>query len=218
MRRTLLSGLLALPLGYGAASVLLGDWLSSPGRPLANGATVPVYACSNGVHVDLVLPVRDAGGTGPDLSRWFPPSHFRADVRALGWLGFGWGSRRFYLETRDWSDLRPGIALSAALGLDRSLMHVGYRSDPAGQRDCRAVPLSPADYRALQQRILARFAAPLTPLAGMAYGDHDAFYPANGRYSLLQTCNVWSGSLLRDAGGKMGWWTPFAGNVLGHLR
>lgn len=97
-------------------------------------------------------------------------------------------------------------------------MHVGYRSDPAGQRDCRAVPLSPADYRALQQRILARFAAPLTPLAGMAYGDHDAFYPANGRYSLLQTCNVWSGSLLRDAGVKMGWWTPFAGNVLGHLR
>ena len=52
----------------------------------------------------------------------------------------------------------------------------------------------------------------------MAYGDHDAFYPANGRYSLLQTCNVWTGSLLRDAGVKMGWWTPFAGNVLGHLR
>lgn len=35
MKRMLLSGLLALPLGYGAASVLLGDWLSSSGRPLA---------------------------------------------------------------------------------------------------------------------------------------------------------------------------------------
>lgn len=218
MKGKWLRTLAVLPLAYGAASVVLGDWLSSSPGPVQPGARVPVYACSNGVHVDLLLPARVSGDDGPGLARLFPPAHFRDEVSALPWLAFGWGSRRFYLDTREWSDLRPGVALTAALGLDDSLMHVSREAGPSARRDCRRMLLPMPAYRTLEQQILTRFATPLTPLPGAGYGGHDAFYVARGRYNLLQTCNVWTGDALRAAGVPMGWWTPFAGNVLGHLR
>lgn len=218
MKRKWITLLAALPFGYGMASIVLGDWMSSAPGPMPPGARVPVYVCSNGVHVDLLLPVRIAGDSRPGLERIFPPAHFRSDVRHLPWLAFGWGSRRFYLDTREWSDLRPGVALMAALGLDDSFMHVSYEAGPSARRDCRRVSLPVPAYQALRQRILTRFMAPVSPLPDAGYGDRDAFYAARGRYSLLQTCNVWAGDALRAAGVPMGWWTPFAGNVLGHLH
>jgi uncharacterized protein (TIGR02117 family) len=41
------------------------------------------------------------------------------------------------------------------------------------------------------------------------YGKTDAFYEANGSYSLLHTCNTWANNGLKACGQKCCSWTPF---------
>lgn len=40
------------------------------------------------------------------------------------------------------------------------------------------------------------------------FGLTDAFYEAEGRFNVLNTCNVWIGHMLRRAGLDFGAWTP----------
>ncbi len=53
--------------------------------------------------------------------------------------------------------------------------------------------------------------------AGHGYGDRDAFYVANGRYTIIDTCNQWTGQALRLGGAPVAPWTPFSFLVLWHL-
>ena len=57
-------------------------------------------------------------------------------------------------------------------------------------------------------------AAPVAP----GYGTSDAFYAANGHFSLVKSCNVWVGEGLQAADLPTGIWTPFAFLVLHHLE
>ena len=41
-----------------------------------------------------------------------------------------------------------------------------------------------------------------------SFGTTDAFYPAEGHFNALNTCNVWIGAMLRAAGLDFGAWTP----------
>lgn len=49
---------------------------------------------------------------------------------------------------------------------------------------------------------------------GHGYGLADTFYAAKGTYSLLYTCNNWTGDALKAAGVRTGWWTPFPMGLL----
>ena len=53
--------------------------------------------------------------------------------------------------------------------------------------------------------------------AAPGYGVTDLFFPAQGRFSLLKTCNVWVGQGLKASGLPTGLWTPFSFQVLSHL-
>ena len=59
-------------------------------------------------------------------------------------------------------------------------------------------------------------AAIVVPDAG--YEAYDAFYRAEGSYSILTTCNTWTGNGLQQAEAPVSIWTPFAGNVVRHLE
>jgi hypothetical protein len=54
-------------------------------------------------------------------------------------------------------------------------------------------------------------------ISGAHYGHNDAFFQANGHYSLLQTCNTWTGAGLRAAGVKVSRWTPLPNLVTWYL-
>ena len=41
------------------------------------------------------------------------------------------------------------------------------------------------------------------------YNKADAFYEANGSYSMLHTCNTWANNGLKCSGQKACLWTPF---------
>ncbi len=190
-------------LAYGAAGLIGGALPANAGwRPPERG--VAIWVEDNGVHTGLVLPKVAAG---VDWRAPFPagdlsdPRYGRYDHVAVGW-----GDHDFYLGTPTWAELRPGTVLWAAVGSDRTLLHVEHVPRPIAGRDVRRVLLRPGEYR----RLAAFVAGSLRSRRRWpGYGPNDVFYEGRGRYSALYTCNSWTGAALRAAGVPVGRWTPF---------
>ncbi|RED17560.1 TIGR02117 family protein [Parasphingopyxis lamellibrachiae] len=174
---------------------------------------ITIYVHDNGVHTGLVLPRRNAIADWSDLVR---PEHLADPRYASDHLLFGWGDRTFYLETPTWGDLRPSTAFAALFGSEASLVHVDHIAAPRQADDLRAIRVTPDQYRRVALEIRARFAlgngGQSRPVGG--YGPADVFYEAHGRYNALRTCNEWTGSVLRNAGIRVGAWTPFNFGVM----
>lgn len=197
--------------GYGAAGMAGGAIPANLGwtQP-AQGIRILVE--SNGVHTDLVLPKLAAGVDWRDLFRpedLADPRYARFDHVAIGW-----GERTFYVETPTWADVRPLTVLRAALGSDRTVLHVEHVPVPNVAEYVRAITLTPDQYRRLAAFVRASF-APRPAWHRTGYTTNDAFYAAVGRYSAVETCNSWTGDALRAAGVRVGAWTPFPVTVLG---
>jgi uncharacterized protein (TIGR02117 family) len=191
------------------AAALAGSLIpANPGWRQA-GAGVRVYVAENGVHTDLILPVSAEGVEWKDLLR---PEDLADPRRAgLSHLSFGWGDRDFYLNTPNWDRISPGRVLAALSGRGSTVLHVGHVPEPAGAPHIRTVILRPEEYRRLAAFVRATFAG---GPAVRGYGPGDAFYPARGGYSALNTCNEWTGGALRSAGVRIGSWTPFPASVI----
>ena len=195
---------LGLVLGYGVAGLIGGALPANAAwRPPVDG--VRIYVESNGVHVGLVVPKVAAGVDW----RGIAPGADLRDPRYGGYdhLAFGWGERAFFLETATWADVRLGTVLAAARGSDATLMHVEHVPAPRVGGRSRSVLLRPAEYRRLAAYIRASLAPERTRYRG--YDANDVFYAARGHYSAVQTCNAWTGDALRQAGVRIGRWTPF---------
>ncbi|WP_225781303.1 TIGR02117 family protein [Xenophilus sp. Marseille-Q4582] len=209
------AGVLALPLLYGAVAGVLMLW--PPAARLApEPAEVEAYVISNGVHVDLVLPLQAAG---VDWRPLFPPGDARAAPAAVDFVAIGWGDRAFYLHTPTWADLRPGLALRAMAGRHPAALHVSWLQRaqlPPGHT--WRLPLSAAQYRRLADHVRRSLPAGRAQrIAGMHYARNDAFYEATGHYHLLRTCNEWAAQGLRAAGVPVPRWAPFEAGVRRHL-
>ena len=71
----------------------------------------------------------------------------------------------------------------------------------------RILQLSEAQFQALLTQTAAAFASQ-TKLDHPGFTGTDAFFPAQGHFSLFRTCNVWLGETLRASGIPFGLWTP----------
>lgn len=192
---------------------------------------VEIYVISNEVHADFVLPIVN------DVVDWsvcFPASHFAGDVGAAKYVLFGWGDRRFFVETARWRDLKVSTALNAFWSNDTAL-HVTQTDSRHWESYAIKVRISRDQYAELARYVRATLAdvnpatvtaadlnellqKPVTnPIAGARYADNDAFYPANGRYHVLNTCNSWVGNGLRRAGVRVGAWTPLPKTIYFYL-
>ena len=169
---------------------------------------VPVFVRSNGVHTDIVLPLR---GSAKDWSVYLPFANTASRDSAFTHVAFGWGDKGFYLETKEWADLKASTALKAAFGLSGSAMHVTFCQRPALDERCRSVLVYPSALGRLTAAIATGFAVggdgmPLW-IADRHYEQNDAFYEGTGRYGLFFTCNTWANSVLKDAGLPAALWT-----------
>jgi len=207
--------ILAIPLLY-VVGALVGGMIpvNSGWREPDRGITI--YVADNGVHADLVLPANAAG------LDWRPvlPKSDMADVPAdAGWIAFGAGERRVYLETPTWGDLSLKTAAIALTGGER-VMHVEWVQNPAYA--ARAIRLTPAQYRRLWAAIRAGFE--LDPdgqpirIDHAGYGPRDAFYRGSGKANAIHTCNQWAASRLRLAGVKAPLWSPFVQGLVAYYR
>lgn len=221
--RTLLILLLVLPLValllYLAVACALMFWPATRNDGDAKGAAgVEAWVLSNGIHTDLVFPLR---GPGIDWTQHFAPSDLRqrAAPPNAQFIAIGWGDHDIYLHTPHWADLTAGRALRAALGRNGALLHVTYlrRADLGGR--AYRLALSAAQYQALQAHVLASMPqGRAVPVPGAHYADNDAFYAALGSPNIFRTCNSWTGEGLRRAGVTASRWTPFDFNVTWHLE
>ena len=195
---------LYLALGTAAAFFPINRGFTQP----ANG--IDIFIASNGVHTDLVLPVRAAG---TDWREILPLSDVKDPAFEPTHVGFGWGDRAFYLETPHWQDLKLGTALKALLGLGPSTLHVVWQARPLESDEIRRIRITPVQLAHLVRYLRAGFAtdADGKPVAirGAVYHTHDAFYEAHGSYSVILTCNEWVRRALADAGIRTAIWAPF---------
>ncbi|WP_266158274.1 TIGR02117 family protein [Dyella silvatica] len=202
--------------GYLLAAFALPFFPANRDAPVAHD--VEAYIVSNGVHTDFVFPARSAA---IDWSTIFPAEDFSAMPADADFIAIGWGDREFYLSTPHWSDLTAARAFNAMLGRDHALLHVEYLSAAELQTDVYRLPLSQAQYASLIHYVLDT--AQLAGSHGVNvpdahYGKYDAFFAANGRYHLFNTCNNWIGRGLLQAGAKVSRWTPLDANVRWHLQ
>jgi uncharacterized protein (TIGR02117 family) len=186
-------------------------------RPDPDGIEIAVM--DNGVHTDLVLPLRNSRYDWWEL---LSPEDFPSDVSQFRYVGFGWGDREFYLETPTWADVRVTTVAKASIGLGSTTVHADLLyALPLADDRCRRVRVSSEQYDRLVERIRDTLVLAEDGRAAAIRGAHyhhaDAFYEATGRYHLFRTCNVWAGDVLRAAGIRVGLWTPLPGGVLAQM-
>jgi uncharacterized protein (TIGR02117 family) len=184
----------------------------------SDGDSIVVYALSNGVHTDIVLPVKNPK---KDWTSLFPKTDFKADSSSFNYIAFGWGDKGFYLNTPEWSDLTVATAFKAVAGLGGCAMHVRYIKTPKESEECVKMTISQDRFEQLVNYINSGFClenGACIKIAHPGYGKHDLFYEATGTYSAFKTCNVWTNGAIRLTGHKVGYWTPFSGGLLQSLK
>jgi len=202
---------LSVAIGVIFLMVALGALVPRPFWPVSEVGPVErrILVLSNPIHTDIAIPLdaetveRLSPLVGADLPIELP---------GVRYVVFGWGSRAFYIETPTWSELRAGPVFQA-LTLDQSVMHVGIAGaiEESGF-PVRAFDLTKDEFERLLAFIESSFqrGGDGRPVAieGAAYGAHDAFFEANGRFNALLGCNTWAAAALREAGLRTGWWNP----------
>lgn len=176
------------------------------------GPEVTIYILGNGVHTDVVMPVRNAQ---KDWSQSIPYKNTRGNDTTLPYLAMGWGDKGFYLNTPTWADLRFSTAFNAVFGLGTAAMHATFYSYPLNENsECFKLKIDTGQYRRLVAFVENSLQTdspgrPIVIPTNMRYDNDDAFYEAKGRYSLFHTCNTWTNNALKACGQKACWWTPF---------
>ena len=193
---------------YLAAALILSRIPVAKTDPAAP-ADVIVYLHTNGVHTDIVLPVKSPQ---LDWSQTLLYANLPSQDSTLRYIGFGWGDKGFYLDTPTWADLKFSTAFVAAFWLGSAAMHTTYfRSMTPGPQTVE-LHLSHAEYARLiayiQQSFTLDAAGGVQHISGHSYGRDDAFYEAHRVYSFLYTCNTWTNNALKASGQKACLWTP----------
>jgi uncharacterized protein (TIGR02117 family) len=202
---------------------LLCVWLL-PKIPVNRGFTEPasgvtIYIESNGVHTDVVVPVKHEL---IDWTSYIPFSDFENAGPSCSWMAFGWGDKGFYLETPTWADLKFSTAFEAVLFLGSTAMHVTCKQAPEDDPEyVRELVITEEQYQKLIAYIIDSFekdaSGKFIRIDHPGYSDRDCFYEAHGTYSFLNTCNEWTGNALEHAGVRVGFWTPLDRSVFEQL-
>ncbi|NDK54595.1 TIGR02117 family protein [Pontibacter fetidus] len=181
--------------------------------------SVKIYITSNGIHTDLILPV-----TTPsiDWRRKIALQHFAGADSSFTYIAFGWGDRRFYMETPEWSDLTLEVALDAAFWPSPSAMHVEYIRKPlTPNKHQRPIRVTPEQYQKLVAYIYSSFqtrGGNFILIPGKGYSSTDNFYEAREKFYFPKNCNNWVNGGLKAAGLKAAFFAPFPYAVMRHYR
>jgi uncharacterized protein (TIGR02117 family) len=177
----------------------------------ATGNEITIYIRSNGMHTDIVVPVRT---DQVDWSKEIPYTNTSLHDTGFQYLALGWGDKGFYLQTPNWSDLKFSVAFKAAFGLSTTAIHATFYTSIREDDRNRKVTISREQYSRLIGFIQRSFRKDanghfLNIKTKANYGNSDAFYDANGSYSLFYTCNSWANSALKESGQRCCLWTIF---------
>src|ERR687895_541090 len=165
--------------------ILLAAWCS------CTGSVKELYPATEDEPVFSIYLVRHSWHTGIVIKRADIPSGIwpeSKDFPAAEYLEIGWGDWDFY-QSRE-----PGswLTFKAAFWPTASVLHVvGFRGPLV-----RYFPYNEIIELKLSQRsfkLLCRY-------LHNSYARDSRFYPARGKFHLLNTCNVWAARALQAAG------------------
>lgn len=171
------------------------------------GDDVTIYIKTNGVHTDIVVPVRNGI---KDWSREIRYDQTAGNDSLATYLAFGWGDRGFYINTAEWADLTAETTFVAAFYLGTSVVHTEFHRGLRESENCRKITISTPDYQSLVDYISASFRredGQVVWIPETGYGKSDTFYEGAGKYSLFKTCNTWANAGLKAANQKAALWT-----------
>ncbi|MGA9211244.1 TIGR02117 family protein [Kaistella sp.] len=199
--------------------------LAIPFIPIQKKATtekaeVPIYIYTNGVHTDIVLPIKNKQ---IDWSKEILFENTVSKSTDFNYVGIGWGDKGFYLDTPTWTELKISTALHAAFWLGNSAMHCTFYKTMKEGDDCIKIMITQSQYSDLIQFVDAKFdknanGQDILIPTNAVYGNADAFYEAKGSYSFLYTCNTWANDALKAAGQKAALWTPTDFGIFRHYK
>jgi uncharacterized protein (TIGR02117 family) len=196
--------ILYLIAAFGFSKIKVNDEASNKG-------VIEIYIKTNGVHTDIVVPVKNEV---KDWSTEVKFSNTKIPDSTVKYLAMGWGDKGFYLETPNWSDLKASIAFKAAFGLSSTAIHATFYHQISQDESCKKIKLSKREYEQLVRYISTSFQTDslghfILIKTNANYSNSDAFYEANGHYSLFKTCNTWANNALKSCNQKACFWTPF---------
>ena len=184
-----------------------------------NQEEIPIYILTNGVHTDIVLPIKNEH---QDWSNQLKFEHTKSKDTTYQYVALGWGDKGFYLETPTWADLKASTAIKVASGLSTSAMHVTFYKHLKENQSCKKIQISLENYKKLIAFINESFQTKsgefLKIETNAVYGKHDVFYEANGSYSLFYTCNSWANQALKAANQKAALWTISDSGIFRHYE
>jgi uncharacterized protein (TIGR02117 family) len=209
----ILSALCFFVLGYMVCAYALARY--SVNADTIHKADNQIYITTNGVHTDLILPVKTAQ---MDWSVLFPYANTTGNDSTQAYIGIGWGDKGFYLNTPEWADLTATTAFNAVCGLGGTAVHATYHAAIPQGETCIPLSLSFDEYQQLvayikQSLRVNEQGIPVHIHTNANYGSSDAFYESNGRYSLFSTCNTWTNNALKSCNQKACLWTPFQSGI-----
>jgi uncharacterized protein (TIGR02117 family) len=183
--------------------------IAIPAEP-ATAKTIDIYILTNGVHTDVVVPVKN------EQVDWSKEVKFDNTVRpdtTATLVAFGWGDKGFYLNTPTWAQLKFSTAFKAAFALSTSAIHTTFHKQLIESSSCKKISISKEQYARLISYIQSSFQTDsngriINIKTNANYDDSDAFYEAKRRYNLFYTCNTWANNALKACGQKACLWTP----------
>ena len=212
------------PAGALACLAVVGAILWSGASAAAVIHAVSIHAVS--IHAVSIQVVSNGWHTGIVLERAaIPPGAIpeAEDFPGAAYLEFGWGDAEFYPA----KEFTVGLALRAALFPSAALMHVAGLAAHPGMvfpgNEKLGLEVSAPEFGKLVEFISASFmrinaAARAFAIAPGLY-SFSKFYPAKGKFHLLNTCNRWTARALAAAGLDVDpSWTLRAEGVMAQLR
>lgn len=215
----LLVGIMVFAVFYFTADAVLSR-IGSKVHSSDNSKKYDVYVMSNGVHTDIVFPVKT------DIIDWmtiFPPTNNLRQDSIYKYVAIGWGDKGFYLNTPEWKDLTAKTAIVAALGLGETALHVTYYKTIVEDSLTYKVAIDSMQFIKLKNYVLASCSQDengnaIVIQTQAQYGNSDAFYEARGAYSMFHSCNTWANNCLKSANMPAAVWTVFDKGILRHYK
>ncbi|MGB0798017.1 MAG: DUF2459 domain-containing protein [Planktomarina sp.] len=165
-------------------------------------AETSILLISGPIHYDILILIND------EIRRDFSfliDAGIPIDHPGAEWLVVGWGAKTFYTQTQSYQNTSARAVWRGIFGDDAVLrMDVFGAFEPThGQY----LTLNDQQFNELTGNILNSFAS-RQAMGTPGFTATDAFYPAQGRFHIFRTCNVWVGEQLRAAHLRFGAWTP----------
>ena len=176
---------------------------------------VDIYILTNGVHTDIVVPIKS------DVYDWSTLLPFENTISKrtdFNYVSIGWGDKGFYLDTPTWAELKLSTALIAGFGLGNAALHITYYDEITEDDLTYKIKISKKQYSliidTIKNSLQYKDEKPINIKTTSQYGENDAFYEAIGSYSIFHTCNTWTNNLLKKASLPASFWVAFDDGIL----